>query len=1009
MPTENHLSEIKTLAAPALRIKFDANQDFQLDAVKSVVDLFDGWRRDASDFALQGGEVVANLSAEQTFDRQWLLANLQQVQERNGIDISVALQTDSAMELAGVGDGSWDYQSFTVEMETGTGKTYVYLRTILELRKTYGFRKFVIVVPSVAIYEGVAKAFAITRTHFASLYGNEPIHLIRYDGAQLSRLRDFANSSACEVLLITLDAFNKASNNLYKPSEKLLGERRPYQFVQETRPILILDEPQNMESTLAQSALATLHPLFALRYSATHREIRNQIYRLTPFQAFKRNLVKRIQVFGVTDREDLNRPTLILTKITGNGSQTRARVLTDVDDRGVTRQREVVLKHGDDLHEKTGRPEHRKGYKVMEIHSGDRWIQFENGITVREGETLGASKPEIFRAQIRETIRAHMYAQEHLHERAIKVLSLFFIDRVANYTSPEGIIRKIFDQEFRKLRSSYAFFETLDPDEVRDAYFAVKKRPKTDEFESVDIALDEIKQKKEDRDAAKRAFELIMRKKEQLLSFDEKVCFIFAHSALKEGWDNPNVFQICTLNQTVSEMKKRQEIGRGLRLCVNQKGERVPGDEINILTVIANESYQAYADGLQREYFEDGQADPDLPKPTDAKRKSARRNERIFTANNNFREFWRRLAQRVRYDIQLDSESLMWRCVAALEQAVFPVSKVVVQKGDFVTYNYTFTLRDVRPERARIELVAENTRGDANSVVREYAVGDDMGRILNDERLRFFTLLEVATGRQVVTFENKVELERGLPRSWTSSAGQRVREQSTVTPTTRYPVFNLIDRAQRETQLTRATLNKIFKHLSRNVQEKLIANPEGFAGVFISVIRSTLADAVAESVVFHVDGDEPIDLDGMFPKEQRLAQKELIDAGENSLYDLVQKDSLVEEAFIEKLKTDQSVELYFKFPPKFKVGLPRVIGNYNPDWGIVRRASDGRISLHLVRETKGTEDLEKLRFPHEKRKIVCARKYFEAAQIDYRVITERTARWWTREESVDRQLQLEDL
>jgi type III restriction enzyme len=990
-----------------LRIQFDPNQRFQLDAIRSVVDLFDGWDHGDRRFSLQGDEVVPNVPADESFDRQWLLANLQVVQERNGIDISPGLQTDVAMELAGVGDASWDYQSFTVEMETGTGKTYVYLRTICELRQTYGFRKFVIVVPSVAIYEGVAKTFEITRRHFASHYGNEPVHLIRYDGAQLSRLRDFATSSACEILLITLDSFNKSTNNIYKSSERLPGERRPYQFVQEARPILILDEPQNMESPLARSALATLHPLFALRYSATHREIRNQVFRLTPFDAFRRGLVKRIQVYGVTEREDLNRPTLILNAITSQGG-IRARVVTDVEERGVTRQKEVVLRQGNDLYDKTGRAEHKKGYVVDEIHTGDKTIRFENGITVREGEVLGASKPEVFRAQIRETIQTHMYAQEQLQSKGIKVLSLFFIDRVANYTNENGIIRRIFDQEFKKLRASYPYFESMKPEEVREAYFASRKQPKSEDFEAIDIPVDEDKHKKEDREAAKRAFELIMKNKEQLLSFSEKTSFIFAHSALKEGWDNPNVFQICTLNQTTSEMKKRQEIGRGLRLCVNQTGERVSGDEINVLTVIANESYQSYADRLQHEYFEDGQADPNLPKPTDARRKPANRNDTIFVKNSNFREFWRRLAQRIDYEIALDTNALIWPCITALEQATYPAPKVVVQKGDYVAYNYTFTLKSVKPGRARIHLIAENSRGDSNTYDREYAIGDDLGAILREERLRLFKLLEVSTGlREAVVFANKEELEKGLPRSWSSAAGQRIRERATYTPDTRYPVFNLIDRAQRETQLTRATLNTIFRQLSGKTQERIFANPEGFAGVFIATIRSTIADAVSESISFEIRGNSPLDLEELFPKEQKLAQRELIEAGDRSLYDLVQQDSQVESNFVERLKTDGNVEFYFKFPPKFRIGLPKLIGNYNPDWGIVRR-SDGRLSLHLVRETKGTEDIAKLRFPHEKRKINCAKKYFDTAQIDYRVITDKTSEWWMGEESVDRQLEIAD-
>jgi type III restriction enzyme len=351
-------------------------------------------------------------------------------------------------------------------METGTGKTYVYLRTIHELRKRYGFGKFVVVVPSVAIYEGVVKNFEITRAHFAALYGNERVNLTQYDGGQLNRLRSFATSTFAEVMVITLDAFNKTSNNIYKASERLPGERKAYQFVQETRPILILDEPQNMESERARSALATLHPLFALRYSATHRRSPNLVYRLTPFEAFQRNLVKRIQVIGVTDRDDCNRPFLALEGISTQGG-IRAKVTTYVDEGGRTREAEISLRQGDDLYAKTRRDEHRGAYRVEELNVGEKTLRFENGLRLRVGEVLGPSRPELFRVQIEEAIRQHIEIQRRLRDRGIKVLSLFFIDSVANYTAEGGIIKLLFDRAFRKLCKDEVSFEGFKPEEVR--------------------------------------------------------------------------------------------------------------------------------------------------------------------------------------------------------------------------------------------------------------------------------------------------------------------------------------------------------------------------------------------------------------------------------------------------------------------------------------------------------------------------------------------------------------
>lgn len=989
-----------------LRLRFDPNQSYQLDAIGAVTQLFEGLDRGDTSIRLAGDDLVGNLPADGTFDDIWMLSNLQDVQDRRGISPSPSVTKEFAFELEGVSNGTWSYPSFTVEMETGTGKTYVYLRTILELRKTYGFRKFVIVVPSVAIYEGVAKTFRITESHFRSLYDNEPVHLIRYDGTRLSVLREFATSPFCEILLITLDSFNKASNTIYRASEALPGERKPFQFIQETRPILILDEPQNMESKLAQSALATLHPLFSLRYSATHRTSPNLIYRLTPFQAFQQNLVKRIQVVGVTEVEDANHAFITVDDIPHTGPF-RAVLRTLVQRRGAAAaEGAVTLKVEENLFDKTGRDEHKAGYVVAEINRGEKWVQFENGLRVRQGESLGYSKPEVFRAQIRETIHRHMAAQEHLRAKQIKVLSLFFVDRVANYRDEKGIIRRIFDEEFKKARRDYTEFQKLEPDKVREAYFASSKPGRGGEETPIDIALDDAKQKKEEREAARRAFSLIMRDKERLLSFDEPVSFIFAHSALKEGWDNPNVFQICTLNQTTSEMKKRQEIGRGLRLAVNQSGERVAGEDINVLTVVANQSYQSYAAQLQQEYVEDGLADSAPPKVTNAVRSEAIRNDRLYLKHADFKELWRRLMQRVTYDLQFDSDELVRRVIAQLNNARFPEPKIVIQRGDYVVHQYRFRLLSVARGQAEIQVDMENTLKRKRSTTATYEVNDDLAKSLNDPRLRGFTVRQVAEAPASVVFDNKETLRVGEEHRYESADGQVPREQARYKAGTTHPVFNIIDRAQRETGLTRATLNRIFRELSTATKQKVFTNPEGWAGEFITRIRECVADLVAESLTFRVEGSQPLDLEELFPKRKKLAQKELVEAGATGLYDWVQQDSGVEKVFIARLRDDRKVEVYFKFPPSFKVGLPRVIGNYNPDWGIIRRADDGQVTLHLVRETKGTEDLKRLRFPHERRKIVAAKKYFEAAGVDYRVISEKTIGWWAHEGDVDRQLDL---
>lgn len=980
----------------ALRLQFDPNQKHQHDAVAAVVDLFEGLPRYAVTDAALSTEIVANLPPYETLNEAWLTDNLRAVQQANGIatDLFTQLAVDDGLVLEGVGVDSWRYPSFTIEMETGTGKTYVYLRTIYELRRRYGFSKFIIVVPSIALYEGVIKNFKITRDHFRALYGNETVNLVEYDSGRLSQLRAFATSTAVEVLVITLDSFNKATNVIFKASEKLPGERLPYQFLQETRPILILDEPQNMESEIARAALRTLHPLFALRYSATHRTSPNLIYRLTPFDAYRLDLVKKIQVYGVTERDNFNQPFLGLEAIAHEGGL-KAQVKTTVEERGRLREATVVLKHGDDLYARTHRDEHRGGYTVVEINAAQGFVEFENGLRLSLRETIGPSRPEVFRAQIRKTLEQHMELQERLAPKGIKVLSLFFIDRVANYTAPDGLIRRLFDEEFERLKGRFPFYAGRQAAEVRSAYFAHSK-PKKGETEGA--AIDTEGRTQEERDAEKAAFALIMRDKERLLSFEEPVCFIFAHSALKEGWDNPNVFQICTLNQTVSEIKKRQEIGRGLRLAVNQQGVRVSDDDVNILSVIANESYQSYAARLQSEYVEAGQAPP--PKPTQAGRATAHRNDRIFHELQAFRDFWAKLQRHTTYRISVETSALITACVERLNNRPMPEAVVVIERGAFVVMEYTLTLVSLSETNCKLRITWKDTQGNDGSETRAFEIKDDLAKLLKDDRLRGYKIvaLVVDGDNSHVVFGNGVRLFKHTPIVFQSEQGQQPNERALLTPRERYPVFNLIDRAARATGLTRPTLNAIFRQLSDRKKAAFFANPEGFASVFITEINNALADHVAERIQFTV---EPAptewghDLEDLFPPEKEFPQKELLTTSPAGLYDQVQVDSEVEERFVRyRLNDDDQVIFYFKFPPAFRIEFPRIIGNYNPDWGIARYSEDGRLILELVRETKGTTELDTLQFPHEKRKIECARKHFAAVGIDFRVVSDATVQWW---------------
>ena len=988
--------------ASTMHLKLDPNLDFQHDAIRAIIELFGGMDRRSVDLAREYGyDVVPNLPPRQLLYEADLLKNLWAMQDANRIpdaNRSAELECDEEMVLEFVGNDSVRYPSFTIEMETGTGKTYVYLRTIYELNKEYGFRKFVIVVPSIAIFEGVIKNFEIAESHLAALYHNPIVHLTRYEGDRLSNLRSFATSPFIEVLVMTLAAFNSANNVIFKPSEKLPGERLPYQYLQETRPILILDEPQNMGSGTSKAALRTLNPLFALRYSATHRESPNLVYRLTPFEAFQRGLVKRIQVKGITFRESFNERFLVLEDVvTRRGAKPIARVRTFVQAGDALREDSITLNQGDNLYTKTHRPEHKTGYVVREIAAlkgEDPFVEFANGTRLTTTDSMGPVRRDLFRLQIRHTIERHMELQERLRPRAIKVLSLFFIDKVANYQDDDGVIKVLFDEEFDRIKGRFPDFKEQDPAEVRSAYFAKRRDKQTGEEVAIDTPVDEEARRNEDiRAAEKEAFQLIMRDKEKLLSFSEPVSFIFAHSALKEGWDNPNVFQICTLNQTVSLLKKRQEIGRGLRICVNQDGERVFGSEVNVLTVVANESYERYAGTLQSEYLEEGHADAP-PMPTNADREPGKRVDDRYHLPE-FQAFWEKLSRRARYRIQIDTEELIQRCVERLNSRVFPKPILVVQEGEYVKTIVRVTLEKVEGSRAQVETHIEDTRGGRRTREDWYEKGADLER--EDPRLRGFLVSEIVDDgdASLVRFGNDRDLELKSTLEFETQEGQRVRETAELAEQEYYPVFNLLDRVVNEIGLTRRTVLRIFQQMDSMKKALILKNPEGFTAIFLNTLRNTLADHVAERIQFELDPEAwEHDLEKLFPSERTFPQREVIETPRHGLYTRTQVDSDVEKRFATtRLEADGQVACFFKFPPDFKLKFPKIIGNYNPDWGVLRR-NDQAVTLGFIRETKGTADPDRLQFPHERRKLQAAERYLREVGVDYRYVTDQTADWY---------------
>ena len=1003
-----------------MKLRFNANQDFQLKAIKNVVELFDGIGEYHTHFT-SNTETIPNLPDDEDLDDDFLLENLQFVQEEFDMEmdardtptmkigVSNSLDKERGMLLEGVSNDTYEYPTFSIDMETGTGKTYVYLRTIHELHEKYGFSKYVIVVPSIAIFEGVKKSWLITDSHFKSLYGNDFARLVPYSSDRIQEVRNFATAKNIEVLLMTMAAFNSASNNLYKPTDKLPGEFLPYEYIQKTRPIVILDEPQNMNSPKSKDAIRTLKPLFSLRYSATHINTPNLVYKLTPVEAFRRNLVKRIQVVGVEQKELGGKIPISLKKVSGKGKSAKATLATYTERNGMQKIEEITVKTGDNVGAKTKLQEHQD-LVVENIGSakGGEFVTFENGTTLTMLGGDGISRPEIFRYQIKETITQHIEHQKKMQKHGVKVLSLFFIDKVANFLGDgekEGIIRRIFNEEFRIQRDKLDMFKEKSPDEVQASYFAsYKQKPKGEKEQTIYLDKDATNEKQ--RKAQKEQFELIMKKKEELLSMDNEVCFIFAHSALKEGWDNPNVFQICTLNQTVSVTKKRQEIGRGLRLAVNQKGERLHDDQVNILTVIANESYESFANTLQQEYIDKEGEAPPKPKP---KRAPAKRQDKFFTSQD-FKEFWIKLTLKSEYNINVDSYKLLEEIKEKFKDKknnTFPEPKIVISKGNFVMTSFTFRIKSFEEDNsALISIVKEDTRGNRNNLGGDLfdgglkvSEGDDLAKILKEPKLRGFIVnsIEANKSNPDIEFKNGFKVSKFKVETYSVSDNKDIQAKDSQTGLQRFPVFNVVDKLEQATSLTKDTCFKILKAIPHEEQGKLFRNPEGFTNKLIEITKNALAIHVAENIEFKVsDTTMDNDVDELFPEKVNYVQTEIVESPKHGLYDRTQKDSDIEDHFVNaKLEGDDDVHFFFKFPSKYKIDFPKIIGNYNPDWAVIRKDKDG-LKVQLVRETKGTADVAKLRFVHEINKVKVAHKHFTSLGIDYDVIKGDEPTWYIK-------------
>ncbi len=582
----------------SMKLKFK-NQEFQREAVCAVTDLFRGQEKLQSTFEIsQGQQYMAmwnefGIGNQLSISREDLLHNMEEVQRRNCLPL-----TSDSEQWQADSDKS-ELLQFCVEMETGTGKTYVYTKTIFELHKKYGFTKFIIVVPSVAIREGVYKSLQITEDHFQTQYDNVPCRFFIYNSSKLSDVRQFATSSNIEIMIINIDAFKKAENIINQAQDKLNGETA-MRYIQDTRPVVIIDEPQSVDNTpKAKEAIQSLHPLCVLRYSATHRDKINLLYRLTPVDAYQMGLVKQICVSSNTVIDGFNKPYIKLVSLS-NDSGFKAKMEMDVAGKdGAVNRKTVTVKMNDDLWHLSGKRDLYEGYVVSGIDCtpGFEGIEFANTETVALGKAIGAIDENIIKeAQIRRTIQYHFDKELRYLEKGIKVLSLFFIDEVKKYRTVEGekgVYAQMFERCYEELinQPKYEALKSKFPADVQVVHNGYFSQDKKGAFKNTNG----------DTLADYDTYNTIMKDKEWLLSFDCPLRFIFSHSALKEGWDNPNVFQVCTLIEQKSTFTCRQKIGRGLRLCVNQDGERLEDKNINVLHVMANESFAEFADKLQKE------------------------------------------------------------------------------------------------------------------------------------------------------------------------------------------------------------------------------------------------------------------------------------------------------------------------------------------------------------------------------------------------------------------------
>ena len=984
------------------------HQGFQQDAARAVVEVFRGQPlQDAFAYRMDVGKGVLDLEIQGFRNQDLVLSDDVLTQNIRQVQISQDLQPiDRVLRDA---NGTL---ALSIEMETGTGKTYTYIKTMYELYKHYGWTKFIIVVPSVAIREGVIKSLETMGDHFAEEYGERMQHFV-YDSARLTAIDQFASDSKIHVMVINTQAFNATGADARRITMKLedFAWRKPIDVIGETRPILIIDEPQSVlgadKKNKTRQGLQQFKPLFSLLYSATHRkdDIYNQIYRLDAIDAFNKRLVKKIEVMGVEQvgttatNGYLYLDSIILSK--KKGEAPRARISFDATTKVGLRTATRLVDEGFDIYAESGELEaYRNGYIIERIDGAKGCIRLSSGQEVYEGQAIGAITEDILRRiQIRTTIQKHFEREQQLYKQGIKVLSLFFIDAVEKYRIYEvggetckGRWAEIFEEEYLSVYNEMIQDLFMDEDykqylnkitatDTHAGYFSQDRKGKM---------IDSTVKRGETASGDTDAYQLIMRDKERLLSLAEPTRFIFSHSALKEGWDNPNVFQICALKQSDSEVKKRQEVGRGMRLCVNQQGERQDSDllgdgvyDTNILTVIASESYKDFSEALQKELAESITSravlvtaalftGKTIVKANGEKQKisesqAAAIMEELISAGYVKKQ---KLTEKYFEDkkagtIQLDE----WQGEQdAIIKELDKVFNPEVLKVDNGRGKETAKFQAERFAKDEFQALWKRINSKTYYEVNFETEGLILKAIAGLNESLHVTEIHIAiTAGTLANINSKEELEEG--RAMQVGTTRNVKVNEAVASGVRY---DLVGELVQRTGLKRSTIAAILTGIKPETFGMYRKNPEEFIIRASNIINEQKAIAVIEHITYHKMNQE---YDVSIFSEQELRGRIGIDAiqSEKSLYDLVIVDSQgVEKHFAEQLEQQDAVEVYTKLPRGFYINTP--VGKYNPDWAIVFREGEVK-HIYFVAETKGSEDITQLRAV-EHAKIECASRHF---------------------------------